>query len=183
MVWCNRMWVRMRDYECSAHAVRYPSLQTDSQLLVRVLSPRARGRCAPSTLPLSMASSPMSQNAVRASAAFLIIPLAFRGRLAELSRLLINTATLWRPPAQMFIVHRVTGPLHFLLRLPFPELDGQASALLLGWRRCARLNGLGYRFTRCTWNLRHSADQTPINLAAALDRLQSTRVCSRFKGD
>lgn len=46
----------------------------------------------------------------------------------------------------MFIVYGVAGPLDPLLRLPLPQLDGQAPALLLGRRRRARLNRLRYRF-------------------------------------
>lgn len=162
MVQRNQVQVVMKDYECSAHTAQYLSCFLKS--LVRVCSPWAGGDWWPPSLILSVASSPVSQNAVRTSTAFLIVSLTFRRRLAKLSRLFINAATLWRPPAQMFIVHCVTGPLDFLLRLPFPELDGQASALLLGWRRCPRLNGLGYRFTRCTLNLRHVTDDTEIKL-------------------
>lgn len=165
----QRNWVRvvMKDYKCSAHAAHYPpnTLSCFLKSLVRVFSPWAGGDWWRPSLILSMASSPMSQNAVRTSTAFLIIiSLTFWRRLAKLSRLFINAATLWRPSAQMFIIHCVTGPLDFLIRLPFPEFDGQASALLLGWRRCPRLNGLGYRFTRCALNLRHVTDDTKIKL-------------------
>lgn len=38
--------------------------------------------------------------------------------------------TLWRPPSKMLIVDGVTGPFDPLLRLPLPQFDGQAAALL-----------------------------------------------------
>lgn len=61
--------------------------------LVWVCSSRAGGHWRPSTLSLSLTSSPVSQDAVRTSTAFLIISLTFRGRLAKLSRLFVNAAT------------------------------------------------------------------------------------------
>lgn len=93
MMWCNWVWVRMRDYECSARAALLPFPPNRRYHLVRVCSPRTRWHCGPSTLPLSVASSPVSQNAMRAPTTLLVIALAFRGRFAKLSRLLVNAAT------------------------------------------------------------------------------------------
>lgn len=51
-----------------------------------------RGRRSPASR-LSVASPAVAQDAVSAAAAFLVlVSLALRGRLAELTRLLVNTA-------------------------------------------------------------------------------------------
>lgn len=42
----------------------------------------------------------------------------------------LMTLTLGGPPSQMLVVHGIAGPLHLLLRLPLPQFDCQAAALL-----------------------------------------------------
>lgn len=126
-----------------------------------------RGRCVASRaarMPcVALVASPaVSHDTVCAAAALIVVlALALRRRLAKLLGLLVDTATFGRPPPQVLVVHCVAGPLHLLLSLPLPQFDRQAAALLLGWRRGARLHRLRYRFTGCSGDLRHPCARLP----------------------
>lgn len=73
---------------------------------------------------------PVAPDAVGVAAALVVFILALRRAFAEGPWLLVDAAAFGRPPAQVLIVHRVAGPLHLLVRLPLPQLDGQAAVLL-----------------------------------------------------
>lgn len=62
--------------------------------LVRVCSTGVRGRGGAVAPSLSV-SSPVAQNAVRATTTFLVVSFAFGRRLAKLSGLLVHAATCW----------------------------------------------------------------------------------------
>lgn len=75
--------------------------------LVRVCSTGARGRSGATAAPSLSVSSPVAENAVRATAPFLILSFALCRGLAKLSGLLVNATTCRREGAKQSLIKRL----------------------------------------------------------------------------